>query len=155
MIWGLIDFALRNRLLILGGALGNLYDRMVFHYVRDMLYMLPGRQWPGSNREIFAIDSDGAGGRPSSFLRVASAMTRYYLCCWLILVASVTLGFPAVPSPVSVQHASARPLVFTGATLAGSRLAYSPRAHSCASSCSAWRCSHSQTFPARSRSTAV
>ena len=39
--------------MLLAGVLGNLYDRMVFHYVRDMLYALPGRQWPGSNREIF------------------------------------------------------------------------------------------------------
>jgi len=39
--------------MLLAGVLGNLYDRMHFHYVRDMLYMLPGRQWPGSNREIF------------------------------------------------------------------------------------------------------
>jgi signal peptidase II len=39
--------------MLLAGVLGNLFDRMYFHYVRDMLYMLPGRQWPGSNREIF------------------------------------------------------------------------------------------------------
>ena len=39
--------------MLLAGVLGNLYDRMVFHYVRDMLYALPGRTWPGSNREIF------------------------------------------------------------------------------------------------------
>jgi len=39
--------------MLLAGVLGNLYDRMVYKYVRDMLYMLPGRQWPGSNREIF------------------------------------------------------------------------------------------------------
>lgn len=39
--------------MLLAGVLGNLYDRMVFHYVRDMLYALPGRTWPNSNREIF------------------------------------------------------------------------------------------------------
>ena len=39
--------------MLLAGVLGNLYDRMVFQYVRDMLYALPGRTWPGSNREIF------------------------------------------------------------------------------------------------------
>jgi signal peptidase II len=39
--------------MLLAGVLGNLYDRMVFKYVRDMLYALPGRTWPNSNREIF------------------------------------------------------------------------------------------------------
>lgn len=39
--------------MLLAGVLGNLYDRMVFRYVRDMLYMLPGKQWPGTEREIF------------------------------------------------------------------------------------------------------
>ena len=39
--------------MLLAGVLGNLYDRTVFGYVRDMLYMLPGKQWPGTDREIF------------------------------------------------------------------------------------------------------
>jgi len=39
--------------MLLAGVLGNLYDRMKLHYVRDMLYMLPGRHWPGSQQEIF------------------------------------------------------------------------------------------------------
>jgi signal peptidase II len=39
--------------MLLAGVLGNLYDRMVYKYVRDMLYALPGRTWPGSDREIF------------------------------------------------------------------------------------------------------
>jgi signal peptidase II len=32
--------------MLLAGVLGNLYDRVVFGYVRDMIYMLPGRSWP-------------------------------------------------------------------------------------------------------------
>ena len=32
--------------MLLAGVLGNLYDRIVFGYVRDMIYMLPGRSWP-------------------------------------------------------------------------------------------------------------
>jgi signal peptidase II len=39
--------------MLLAGVLGNLYDRMVYRYVRDMLYMLPGRHWPGGTQEIF------------------------------------------------------------------------------------------------------
>ena len=32
--------------MLLGGVLGNLYDRVFYGYVRDMIYMLPGRTWP-------------------------------------------------------------------------------------------------------------
>jgi signal peptidase II len=34
--------------MLLAGVLGNLYDRMVYGYVRDMLYALPGQTWPGT-----------------------------------------------------------------------------------------------------------
>jgi signal peptidase II len=45
--------------LVLAGALGNLYDRLVFGRVRDFLHMLPDRHlpfgwsWPGGNAELF------------------------------------------------------------------------------------------------------
>ncbi len=39
--------------MLLAGVLGNLYDRMKLSYVRDMLYMFPGRRWPGSQQELF------------------------------------------------------------------------------------------------------
>lgn len=45
--------------LILAGALGNLYDRVVYRAVRDMLHMLPGvnlpfgLSWPGGIREVW------------------------------------------------------------------------------------------------------
>jgi signal peptidase II len=32
--------------MLMAGVLGNLYDRLLFGYVRDMIYMLPGRTWP-------------------------------------------------------------------------------------------------------------
>ncbi len=45
--------------LILAGALGNLYDRVRFAAVRDMLYLFPGVElpfgltWPGGIREVY------------------------------------------------------------------------------------------------------
>jgi signal peptidase II len=39
--------------LLLAGVLGNLYDRARFGYVRDMIYALPDRTWPGTERELF------------------------------------------------------------------------------------------------------
>ena len=32
--------------LLLAGVLGNMYDRMHFGYVRDMIHALPNSQWP-------------------------------------------------------------------------------------------------------------
>jgi signal peptidase II len=34
--------------MLLAGVLGNLYDRMVYGYVRDMIYALPDWAWPGT-----------------------------------------------------------------------------------------------------------
>lgn len=45
--------------LILAGALGNLYDRIRYGAVRDMLYLFPGVKlpwglsWPGGNNELY------------------------------------------------------------------------------------------------------
>jgi len=33
--------------MLLAGVLGNLYDRIFFGYVRDMIHALPGWHWPG------------------------------------------------------------------------------------------------------------
>jgi signal peptidase II len=45
--------------LILAGAMGNLYDRLIFALVRDMLHLFPGVElpfglsWPGGMRDVY------------------------------------------------------------------------------------------------------
>src|ERR1043165_6872732 len=34
--------------MLLAGVLGNLYDRIVYGYVRDMIHALPAMHWPGT-----------------------------------------------------------------------------------------------------------
>jgi signal peptidase II len=34
--------------MLLAGVLGNLYDRIVFQHVRDMIHAIPGWRWPAS-----------------------------------------------------------------------------------------------------------
>ena len=34
--------------MLLAGVLGNMYDRIVFSHVRDMIHALPGWHWPGT-----------------------------------------------------------------------------------------------------------
>jgi signal peptidase II len=34
--------------MLLAGVIGNMYDRVVYGYVRDMIHALPGWSWPGA-----------------------------------------------------------------------------------------------------------
>ena len=39
--------------IVLGGIIGNMYDRVMFGYVRDFIYIFPGRCWPGTRYQLF------------------------------------------------------------------------------------------------------
>jgi signal peptidase II len=39
--------------MLLAGVLGNMWDRIHFGYVRDMIHALPGWRWPGTQMEVF------------------------------------------------------------------------------------------------------
>jgi signal peptidase II len=39
--------------MLLAGVLGNMYDRIHFGYVRDMILALPGWKWPRTSTEVF------------------------------------------------------------------------------------------------------
>jgi signal peptidase II len=45
--------------MLLAGVLGNMYDRVIFGHVRDMIHALPGWRWPGS----WQIGGYPGGGR--------------------------------------------------------------------------------------------
>lgn len=67
--------------LVLGGGLGNLYDRLVFGCVRDFLHPLPGVvwpfgvRWPGGGREIWPYVSNLA----DLFLLIGIAMLMWHI----------------------------------------------------------------------------
>lgn len=66
--------------LLIGGGLGNLYDRLQFACVRDFLHPLPGLVWPGGmtimgNREVWPYVSNLA----DLFLLIGIAMLLIHL----------------------------------------------------------------------------
>ena len=40
---------------LLAGVLGNMYDRIVFGHVRDMIYALPGWRWPSGVHRVLPL----------------------------------------------------------------------------------------------------
>ncbi len=67
--------------LVLGGGLGNLYDRLVYACVRDFLHPLPGVRWPfglrpfGANGELWPYVSNVA----DAFLLVGIGVLLVFL----------------------------------------------------------------------------
>lgn len=67
--------------LVLGGGLGNLYDRLVYGCVRDFLHPLPGVRWPfglrpfGANGELWPYVSNVA----DAFLLIGIATLLVFL----------------------------------------------------------------------------
>jgi signal peptidase II len=90
--------------MLLAGVLGNLYDRVVFGYVRDMIFMLPGRTWPAWL----------ANSLPSSW-----SWTRGQVFPWIFNVADALLcvgvglmlayGLLASPHPAEPRRADLEP----------------------------------------------
>jgi signal peptidase II len=85
--------------MLLAGVLGNLYDRLFFGYVRDMIYMLPGKTWPAWIADVL----------PSSW-----EWTRGQIFPWIFNVADTLLctgvGLMLVYSLVmSRRHAHPQP----------------------------------------------
>jgi signal peptidase II len=85
--------------MLLAGVIGNLYDRIVFGYVRDMIYMLPGQTWPAWLADALPANWE---------------WTRGQIFPWIFNVADALLctgvGLMLVYSLVtSTRHAHPRP----------------------------------------------
>src|SRR4051812_3311787 len=78
--------------MLLAGVLGNMFDRIRFGYVRDMIHALPGWTWPGSSREVF----------PWIF-NVADVL----LCVGVGLIMIYSVFFTRAPKPNEAPDAAA------------------------------------------------
>jgi signal peptidase II len=77
--------------MLLAGVLGNMYDRIVFGYVRDMIHALPGWRWPGTWQAPI-LNYPGAGREVFPFIfNVADIL----LCVGVGLMIVYSLLTPA------------------------------------------------------------
>jgi signal peptidase II len=81
--------------ILLAGVLGNMYDRIVYGYVRDMIHALPGQKWPeGLVAHLPGHDWKSADIFPWIF-NVADSL----LCTGVALMIAYSLFFaPRAPS---------------------------------------------------------
>jgi signal peptidase II len=91
--------------MLLAGVLGNMYDRIVFGYVRDMIHALPGWKWPGA-WQVPILSYPGPGREVFPFIfNVADIL----LCVGVGLMIIYSLFTPSAkksqspeaPAPVS------------------------------------------------------
>jgi len=66
--------------MLLAGVLGNMYDRMAFGYVRDMIHALPGWYWPQWLVNYFPQSWRPPGGQPMEVFPWVFNLADTYLC---------------------------------------------------------------------------
>ena len=88
--------------MLMAGVLGNLYDRIQFGYVRDMIHGIPGWQWPaGFHRVLHFLPTDVF---PYIF-NVADSL----LCVGVAVLLVGSLFAPADPKPAPIAPAAVDP----------------------------------------------
>jgi signal peptidase II len=94
--------------MLLAGVLGNMYDRVVYSYVRDMIHGLPGWRWPASVHH--ALPFLQVDVFPYIF-NVADTL----LCVGVgVLLASSFLSVPTEPAAAAPATPAAAPAVDAG-----------------------------------------
>jgi signal peptidase II len=66
--------------LLLAGVLGNMYDRVYYGYVRDMIHALPGWYWPQWLVNYFPQSWRPPGGQPMEVFPWVFNLADTYLC---------------------------------------------------------------------------
>jgi signal peptidase II len=88
--------------MLLAGVLGNLYDRIVFGYVRDMIHALPAMHWPGA-WTVWGTDYPGPSRAVFPWIfNVADVL----LCTGVgLMIAYSLLHSPRGPNPPTAETA--------------------------------------------------
>ena len=84
--------------LLLAGVLGNLYDRVAFGYVRDMIHGIPGWRWPAGVHRALHLHS------PEVFPYIFNVADTL-LCCGVGILLVGSFFAPAEPPRPTVAAA--------------------------------------------------